>query len=695
MKSIKFKIILLILVSSLSIAFITSFIWLSNSYKAFKDESVEKLQEMTFRYASEFNHDLSEVENIARSVELMVGALFDFDALESEVYYMDRLKSIIKPVIKNLAEEGNRTQSAYIFFLPSLDGRAHDVWYADLDYSGEVILQEEFEADYYDDFTPEKEWFFVPYISKEPYWTNPYWGNADYDAHINYISHTRPVLVDDQVIGVAGSDYHFNLMKEDIEAIKVYQSGKAFLFNENGDALIHDTIPELMNLRDFENGRYQWILKRFNDEGFGTIDYTWIDGQSKLLTYKRLNNQWIFGLTVDVDQVFVWFTKLRRILVWAVLLSIGVLLYLAYRIGHYITKDLVTLTDHVAVIGDGNYDHGLTDRLLKRKDETGILARSIEQMRLQQKKSFETIREVNDALEVKIKERTLNLEEKTQALLESLNENEKKTLALEALNKELHLTLMAMKDTQRQLIESEKLASLGFLVARLAHEFNTPIGNLTTISSYLIKEEENIYNSYKSNKLTKNEFKKFFDKFQESTNLLVKNIDQLKIMVGKFKELDPQTSNILVSQFHFKTFVEMLMDGMDILSDRVHVELLCEDDLSIKTDPGKLGQILIHLIENAIVHGFDGLDEGLIIVEAYIKKDRFHLWVKDNGQGMTPEKVNHIFDPFFSGKLSDQSSGLGLTVVYNIVTKMFKGSVACQSDIHSGTSFHIEFPLQK
>jgi methyl-accepting chemotaxis protein len=341
---------------------------------------------MTFRYASEFNHDLSEVENIARSVELMVGALFDFDALESEVYYMDRLKSTIKPVIKSLAEEGNRTQSAYIFFLPSLDGRAHDVWYSDLDYSGEVKLQETFDAAYYDEFTEEKEWFFMPFTSKQPYWTNPYWGNADYDAHINYISHTRPVIVENQVVGVAGSDYHFNLMREDIEAIQVYDSGKAFLFNEKGDVLIHENIPELMNLKDFEKGQYEWMLKNFNDNDYGTFNYKWIDGEAKLLTYKLLNNQWIFGLTVNVDEVFTWYTQLRSILVWAVIFSLALLLYLAYRMGHYITKDLVTLTNHVSVIGNGDYDHGLTDGLLNKSDETGVLARSIEKMRLQQKK---------------------------------------------------------------------------------------------------------------------------------------------------------------------------------------------------------------------------------------------------------------------------------------------------------------------
>jgi signal transduction histidine kinase len=289
----------------------------------------------------------------------------------------------------------------------------------------------------------------------------------------------------------------------------------------------------------------------------------------------------------------------------------------------------------------------------------------------------------------------MNLEEKTQALLQALNENEKKNLSLERLNKELELTLKAMKDTQRHLIESEKLASLGFLVARLSHEFNTPLGNLTTISSYLINEEKNISKAYKENKLTKNDFKKFMDQCHNSTNLLIKNIDQLKIMVRKFKELDPHTSNILESKFHFKTFLEMVLDSMTLSRKNVHIEILCEEDLTLKTDPGKLGQVLIHLIKNAMVHGFEAWDEGLIIIEAYEKNEKFHVRVKDNGAGMSSEKVNHIFDPFFSGKLSDTSNGLGLIVVYNIITKMFKGSIVCESDINLGTSFHIIFPIEK
>lgn len=231
MKSLKTKIILMILLSSLTVSSIVAVVLLNNSYDAYEVESVEKLKQMTYYYASEFDRDLDDVEKSATSVEFLVSALFDFDALNSDENYMVDFKNHIKPVIKRIAEQGSRTQSAYVFFLPTLDGSAHDVWYSDLNYDGNVNLQDEFDISYYDDYIPGREWFFEPYQSGEVYWTDPYAGNVDDDAHIIYVSHTIPVFVNGELVAISGSDYHFNLLRDDISKIEIYDSGSAFLLN--------------------------------------------------------------------------------------------------------------------------------------------------------------------------------------------------------------------------------------------------------------------------------------------------------------------------------------------------------------------------------------------------------------------------------------------------------------------------------
>jgi len=406
-----------------------------------------------------------------------------------------------------------------------------------------------------------------------------------------------------------------------------------------------------------------------------------------------LSNGWIFGLSVKRDEVFAWYDELKIFLVFLTFVSLIGLSFLAYRMGSYITKDLINLRDHVQVIGAGNYDHVLTTTLLNRKDETGVLAGSIEQMRLKQKESFNKIQEANDALESKISIRTAALEDKTQALLNSLKENETQNNELVALNNELGMSIKTLKEAQKQLIESEKLASLGFLVTRLSHEFNTPIGSLNTVSSYLIKEKKLLDTRYNESQLSKSDLVKYFGKFDESSALILKSINQLKTLVKRFKELDPDTIEGHYSKVNMKRFFAVVLDSMTVYKKDVFIELICDSDLTVTIDQGKLGQVLIHLMENAYVHGFKNITEGLIIVDIYRKDAYLNIEVRDNGIGMSQDTIKHIFVPFYSEELSKASNGLGLSVVYNIVSKIFKGRIECKSDYGIGTSFIIKFPI--
>lgn len=695
MKSLKTKIVVMIILSTLTISTIVGVVLMNNSYDAYELEAVDKLQHLTYLFASEFNQELNLVEHLADEAELVVSALFDFDALNKEVFYMDNFKETIDPVIKRIAEKGASTQSAYVFFLPSLDGRAHDVWYADLDYVGQVTRQDEFEASYYDAFIPGREWFFVPTQTGRPYWTAPYEGNANYDDHIIYISYTKPIFVNHQIIGVAGADYHFNLLKEDISNISLYETGYAFLINENGDILVHDTLEDMDNLDVYREGEYKWLNDKMLTQDSDTVFYEWIDGEKKLMSFKRLSNGWTFGVSVKVEEVFVWYAELKVFLIVLTLMLLLSLSILAYRMGLYITKDLSALKDHVQVIGAGDYNHGLTADLLKRKDETGVLANSIEQMRLKQKELFQEINHANDVLESKITQRTAALEDKTRALLGSLEANEKQNQALSALNNELEMSIETIQDAQKQLIETEKLASLGFLVSKLSHEFNTPLGSLTTLSTYLIKEKSDASDLYVQKKLRARDLDHYFSSFDGATALVLKNIQQLETLVKRFKEMDPDTLVGHYSVVNMQEYFAVVLDSMSYVREDVEVVLVCPAELNVYIDQGKLGQVLIHLIENAYVHAFDLGQGGQVKVAMALVDSYLNIRVTDDGRGISKESIKHIFDPFYSEHLSKDSNGLGLSIVYNIVTKIFKGRVDCESDLLTGTSFEINFPVDR
>jgi len=693
MKSIKTKLTLVILLSTVIFSSLIAVVLLSNSYKAYEDEAIDKLRHMTYLYASEFDQDLLAVERFATSVDIMVSGMFDRDRLANDPNYMDNFKVSIRPVIKKIAEQGEITQSAYIFFLPTLDGRAHDVWYSDLDYSGRVVLQEEFELEYYDQYLPGKEWFFGPLTSGEPYWTNPYAGNAYYDDHIIYLSYTRPVYVNGDIIGIAGSDYHFNLLKDYISDIEVYDTGYAFLLNEKGQVLVHSTLDEMTSLDTYSEGQYRWMQEQMVNNQEGDITYKWTDGREKMLVYKQLENGWIFGLTVEKEQVFAWYKDLKIFLAVLIVIVLSFTGFIAYQLGSYITRDLITLKDHVIIIGGGDYDHSLTQNLLDKKDETGVLATSIELMRQKQKESFRKITESNDLLEQKVERRTAALQVKTDALLESLEQNKLQNIELVDLNAELELSIETLKEAQTQLIESEKLASLGFLVTRLSHEFNTPLGSLLTVGSYMIKRKSQIEENMVKGKMTQGDLLTYFDDFDQSSQMVMDNISQLKSLVSRFKELDPESIITHRSQVNMRSFVDVIIDGLHRDLDHLTFDINCSSELVLTIDQGKVGQILSHLLENAIDHGLSDRDKGHIHVGIEVVDAYLNLSVVDDGVGITEDHLKHIFVPFYSENLSKATNGLGLSTVYNIVTKILKGTIECRSALGVGTGVYISFPL--
>lgn len=693
MHSIQSKILILIISSIILVTSIVGIVLVQRTYDTFYNETIEKLDQMTNRYASEFNNELRRVEEMAIGVELLVESLFDYDALEKNPNYLDDFEIQLAPVIKNIAEQGIKTKSAYVFFMPSLDNEAHDVWYSDLNYNGIVDRQEEFEIDYYSEFIPGREWFFMPLESRDVYWTNPYAGNADYDAHIIYVSHTRPAIVDGEIIGIVGSDYHFNLMKEDIENINVFDNGYAFLLNEYGDVLIHPTLEQMENLINYSDGDYSWINDRFLNEKTGVVEYEWVNKKEKIMVFAHLNNDWIFGITFDTKDAFKWITQLQWLIVIIILVSIFIVCFIGYQVGAYITKHLVALTEHVKVIGDGDYNFEIPNYLLNRKDETGRLAVSIETMRQLQKISFDQILNHNEILESEIEKRTKSLVESHEELESSLNDNVMKTKELEQMNLKLESAIEDIEIAQRQLIESEKIASLSFLVTRMAHEFNTPVGSLTTLLTYVFDEKLKISKGLSDGVLKKDDLENFLSKFDESNALMLDNLKRIKLLVSRFKELDPHSHFTLNSKINVSNFMEVVIDSLDVDNDDVGIEVLCDDQLEIEIDAGKLSQIIMHLLENALQHGFGGFMSGLIIVDIRYEESKLLIRIHDNGVGIPKDVMDHIYVPFYTGSIGSESSGLGLNIVYNIVTKVFGGEITCNSHPDDGTEFIIVINL--
>ncbi|MBI9098077.1 MAG: substrate-binding domain-containing protein [Spirochaetaceae bacterium] len=265
----------------------------------------------------------------------------------------------------------------------------------------------------------------------------------------------------------------------------------------------------------------------------------------------------------------------------------------------------------------------------------------------------------------------------------------------EIAEKELTKTIENLKKTQEKLVESQKMAALGTLVSGIAHEMNTPLGVCTTASSYLAGELESIQTLFKNKQLKQSDFENFFNCCQESTNLINTNIEKASNLVSKFKEISVDKTSIERKVINISQFLkEFALSSYDILHKiNSKLEIVCHEGIEINSYPVEFYTIFSNLLSNSLIHGFDNEKEKKILIK--VEKENFDLRItySDNGKGIKKEIIDKIFDPFFTTNRTKGGPGLGLHIVYNIVTQILGGTIECSSLRGNGVVFNIRIPV--
>lgn len=260
---------------------------------------------------------------------------------------------------------------------------------------------------------------------------------------------------------------------------------------------------------------------------------------------------------------------------------------------------------------------------------------------------------------------------------------------------ELEESLTELKQTQSKLIESEKMASLGHLVAGLSHEVNTPIGICVTATSSLNDRTQKIKNSFENNEITKAMFGSFIDVVEKSSDILITNLSRTTELMGSLKDISVDQSNEYYRTILIKSYVKEILCSLSVRlkKSRVKVKFDESDDFEVNCYPNAVFQILTNLVTNSIIHGFDSVTEGIIEIGIQKNNREVKIIYSDSGKGIEPEYINQIFEPFFTTKRGEGGSGLGMHIVYNLVHQSLKGSITCKSNIGQGIFFEITFPL--
>jgi ABC-type amino acid transport substrate-binding protein/nitrogen-specific signal transduction histidine kinase len=267
---------------------------------------------------------------------------------------------------------------------------------------------------------------------------------------------------------------------------------------------------------------------------------------------------------------------------------------------------------------------------------------------------------------------------------------------IEITNEKLNENIVELKNTQEKLVESEKMASLGGLVAGVAHEINTPVGiGLTGITHFLDISKE-LKTKYESDNMTQDEFETFLNLSNELGVQINSNLQRTVKLVQSFKQVAVDQTSENKREFNLKKYIEevLLSINSETKKTNLDIDVSCDETLVINSYPGALAQVIINLVLNSIHHAYDENDKGNILINVSRLDNTITLKFIDDGKGISKENLMKIFDPFFTTNRQHGGTGLGLNIIYNIVTTKLSGKIVCDSKETEGTTFLVTFSCQ-
>lgn len=270
-----------------------------------------------------------------------------------------------------------------------------------------------------------------------------------------------------------------------------------------------------------------------------------------------------------------------------------------------------------------------------------------------------------------------------------------RTATLAQSNHELAQALESVRTMQAELVRTEKMAALGSLVAGVAHELNTPIGNSVTVASTLQFQIATLAQDLQNGTMRRSALQTFIDNAGHGSEILMRSLQRADHLISSFKRVAVDQSSDLRRHFELGTVLAELCTTLEPMYKKLPVSLALQVDGSITMDsfPGALGQCITNFVSNSLQHAFEQRTHGLMRVHAEaFGADRVRVVYSDDGVGMTTATLNRIFDPFFTTKLGQGGSGLGMNIVYNIVHDVLGGTIHIESTEQAGTTITLELP---
>lgn len=440
---------------------------------------------------------------------------------------------------------------------------------------------------------------------------------------------------------------------------------------------------DIIGITHLASGRYMEVSEAF----FDTFGYTRAEvvGKISSASDQKVNTNETFPLWLRIDERNKVFQKLKKDHTLKNLETYWCTKSGKIHIGLY-SAEVITIGNDPCIIYAW---HDITDRKCDEED----------------------LQEAHDQLENKVEQRThelLSLNQELIAMNEELQgtnrelekeitERRRIEKELSSSNQKLTQAIDKLQTMQAYLVESAKMAALGNLVAGIAHEINTPVGIGLTASSHLQELTKEFSHLCIHGTPRRQDLKNYLEELHEVATIIFKNLERAGKLIQSFKQVSADQSSELGRVFNLKKYLKEILLSMhpQLKKCNHHITLTCSDKLTLNGFPGAFSQVVSNLIMNSVIHAYDPGDQGNITITVKVEDRNILLIYTDDGKGMSTPILAKIFDPFFTTKRGHGGTGIGLHIVYNIVTQQFKGTINCESQAGCGTTFRIRLPLLK
>ena len=548
------------------------------------------------------------------------------------------------------------------------------VIYSGMDMTSEVIAE-------YDGYDPRvRPWYTVVKNDSTVRWSEIY---VNYDDKMAAtISSLTPVLDEkNKLAGVACFDIKLSSLNDYLQTNQYIGTGAIYIVdqdwnlvansgNETTMAVVPGEPPSGKLLKAVESSNQlvkesSLYLADNTQIAYEPVQFTLAGSEHFILVtalHQSIGLNWNVVVVIPESDLMGYIRTRQNSFIIAILLISTLVVSLGLFALNRVVKPITVSTDAAISLSLGKWDTSLVSKQWAVK-ETANLVTAFNTMATNLKSSFDEIERLHD------------------------QETEK----LEQL---VHVRTEELKEALRELMDKEKLASLGSLVSGVAHEINTPLGVALTAASYLESTNRESKKLLLEENMTRNDFQHYMEVSEETSLIINTNLQRAAELIKSFKMISVNQNIEGKSTFDLSDYLQSVILSLkhEYKNSNIQIQIHSDQKCMINSYSSAYFQIFTNLIMNSITHGFKDKSTGAIDITLNKTEKELTVIYTDNGSGISQDIIHRIYEPFFTTNRNFGGSGLGLSIVYNIVTGTFGGKIVCESIPDKKTSFTINIP---